>query len=147
MSKFGIKVKIKANGLGKIQRSLEKTIDKRFERADKEIYESLVQMMTRASSKVSSSYPEIAAKMYATRHDKFKYELGNEIKYSAYVEFGTGPYASAFLPTTTKEWEAIAIKYKTNRPGNTKEVRYFYNSINFVWKKMMNRLNKIFKNA
>lgn len=147
MSNFTIKVKIRSKGANQIQRSLNKFVDKKLEKADKEIYESVVQMMTRASSSVSSKFPEIASSLYATRHSMFVYELGSPVKYSAYVEFGTGKYAGKYLNNKGADWQSIAAKYIINKQGKTREYPYFYRSVNYVWGKMIVRLKKIFGNA
>lgn len=47
-------------------------------------------------------------------------------KIAAYVEFGTGRFAAAYVPGLPEYWQKLALSFKTDTPGKMDKKPYFY---------------------
>jgi HK97 gp10 family phage protein len=49
--------------------------------------------------------------------------------YAAYVEFGTGPFASQYVPSLPQEWQDYAAKFYVNGQGHTPAQPFLFPAI------------------
>ena len=88
------------------------------------------QMATEAKNKVVVDTGRLRASISSNKVKKFFYELAAQVKYAAYVEFGTGKYYINY----GGEWNVLASQFKGK---GKKEVNllprpYLYPSVNHV---------------
>lgn len=51
------------------------------------------------------------------------------VDYAPYVEFGTGPYAAAYVPSLEPEWQEIAKSYYVNGEGRMPAQPFLYPAV------------------
>jgi hypothetical protein len=73
----------------------------------------------------------------------FLYELVAQKDYAAYVEFGTGKYASSYVPSIDEEWQILAKQFYINGQGRTPNQPYLYPSYKRQLPLLLNRIEKV----
>lgn len=60
--------------------------------------------------------------------------------YAAYIEFGTGIFASAYVPTLPQEWQKYAATFFVSGRGRTRQHPFLFPAIQINIEKMKERL-------
>lgn len=95
-----------------------------------------------AKTNLPAKYGELKASISSQKLEKLKYQLRADKDYAAYVEFGTGGWATEYVATLEPEWEKLASKFRTMNPGNTEEEPYFYPAVKDMWRDMLEEIKK-----
>lgn len=69
--------------------------------------------------------------------------------YAPYVEFGTGPYAAAYVAGIPEEWQAEALQFITDNPGHTAAHPFLFPAVqvheNDIYEEVDKELQKLNK--
>jgi len=137
-------LKVKVIG---IEQSLNK-IKTNFEKASKEIDAEMSaiseSIVTTAKQLLPSDLGQLRSSLYK-KGSNFHYEVGSNLYYAPYIEFGTGPYAKKYVPTLDKEWQVYAATFKKSKPGHSIQHPYFYPSIKSWLIVLRSNINQIIK--
>lgn len=76
---------------------------------------------------------------------RMRVEIVANKDYAAYVEFGTGPYAAAYVPSLEPEFQAYAMQFFVNGKGRTPATPFLYPSYEKNRLKLMDRLRNFIK--
>lgn len=69
--------------------------------------------------------------------------VGATANYAAYVEFGTGPLAAAYVPQLPKEWQDLALTFYVNGKGRLPAHPYLYPAFNIAKDMLLKDLKNI----
>ena len=132
----------------KLKADLNKYSEDLVKQIDAEIFASAEEMATRAKQKapVDTGRLRTSIKVEKDPNSKLAYDLVANVRYAAYVEFGTGPEAKEYTATLDSEWKEYAESFKTNRPGgHTPAQPFFYPSVREVFPQMVKRIEDLIK--
>lgn len=69
--------------------------------------------------------------------------VGASVDYAAYVEFGTGRFAAAHVPTLPKEWQDLALTFFVNGKGTLPAHPFLYPAVNVASDLLLKELKEI----
>lgn len=76
-------------------------------------------MANEAKNRVAVDTGRLKNSITAKKNADLNYEIVAQTKYAPYIEFGTGKYASSYVPTIEKEWQELAIKFRSSSGKKT----------------------------
>ena len=85
-------------------------------------------MATEAKQRAPVDTGRLRGSISANKVKDYLYELVAQVDYAAYLEFGTGKYASNYVPSIDEEWQILAKQFYKNGQGRTPERPYLYPS-------------------
>jgi HK97 gp10 family phage protein len=132
----------------KLKADLNKYSEDLVKQIDAEIYASVEEMATKAKQKAPATPSgRLRASIKAEKdpNSKLAYDLVAKVRYAAYVEFGTGPFAKEYVPSLDSEWQEYAATFKTSKPGHTPAQPFFYPSVREVFPQMVKRIEDLIK--
>jgi len=130
---------IKVNGVNQTIAKLNKFAERKIVKLDKIMDQSLKSIANQAKGNAPG---DISASIKSDRLDILDYELGSNIPYAAYIEFGTGPYARDYVPSLPKEWQDIAERKIVNRQGRNDKQPYLYPAVNAGIPEMIKKMKE-----
>jgi len=95
-----------------------------------------------AKAILPAQYGELKASISSEKIEQLKYRLKADKDYAAYVEFGTGKWAAAYVTSLEPEWQDLASKFIVNKAGKMEEEPYFYPAVQKMWKSMLEEIKK-----
>lgn len=96
-------------------------------RVQQEVKEEVFDTAQQIASEATARAPKSIVVVAESRNKGFSAVIkANAGKLAAYVEFGTGLSASAYVPTLPKEWQSLAMLYYVNGEGKMKKQPYLY---------------------
>lgn len=95
--------------------TLKKEVNALSAEIDQEIAAHTELMATSAKRMCPVDTGRLRSSISAKKDQFMSYYLVAQTDYAAYIEFGTGGYASSYVPSLEKEWQEIAAKYKGKR--------------------------------
>jgi len=132
----------------KLKKDLQKYSDDLVKQIDAEIFASAEEMATKAKQKAPATPNgrlRASINVEPDPNAKLAYDLVARVRYAAYVEFGTGPYAKEYTAGIDDEWQEYAFEFKTSKPGHTPAQPFFYPSVREVFPQMVKRIENIIK--
>lgn len=69
--------------------------------------------------------------------------VGASADYAAYVEFGTGRFAAAYVPQLPPEWQALALTFYVNGKGRLPAHPFLYPAFNKAKDKLLEDIKNI----
>lgn len=117
---------IKVNGVNQTIAKLNKFAERKIVKLDKIMDQSLKSIASQANANAPG---DIKGTVKSDRVDTLNYDLGSPVPYAAYVEFGTGPAASKYVPSLPPEWQEVAKRKYINGLGRTGEKKYLYPAV------------------
>jgi HK97 gp10 family phage protein len=132
----------------KLKADLNKYSEDLVKQIDAEILASAEEMATRAKQKAPATpNGRLRASIHVEpdKNSKLAYDLVCDVRYAAYVEFGTGPFAEKYVPSLDNEWQEYAKTFKTSTPGHTPAQPFFYPSVREVFPQMVKRIENLIK--
>lgn len=117
---------IKVNGVNQTIAKLNKFAERKIVKLDKIMDQSLKSIASQANANAPG---DIKGTVKSDRIDTLNYDLGSPVPYAAYVEFGTGPAASKYVPSLPPEWQEVAKRKFINGLGRTGEKKYLYPAV------------------
>jgi hypothetical protein len=101
-------------------RKLDATIQQEVK---EEVFDTAQQIASEATSKAPKSIVVNAESTNNGYSAKISTNIGN---IAAYVEFGTGLSAEAYVPTLPDEWQEMALSFYIDGKGTMKKQPYLY---------------------
>lgn len=143
MAKYGLSIEIVGvrEALDKVKKDFNKISDE----IDMEVGDGVQKIISLAKTEVPANFSRLATSLYFLKVGKFNYKYGSNLNYAAYVEFGTGKYAAAYVPSLEPEWQEYARTFQTSRPGKTDKHPYLYPATKEGLKNILNNINTILK--
>jgi hypothetical protein len=117
---------IKVNGVNQTIAKLNKFADRKIVKLDKIMDQSLKTIASQANANAPG---DIKGTVRSKRIDDLGYDIGSEVPYAAYVEFGTGPAASNYVPSLPPEWQEVAKRKFINGLGRTGVQKFLYPAV------------------
>jgi len=112
---------------------------------DMEMGDGIERIITQAKTLLPAQYGRLRSSLNVIKISKFNYKYGSNVNYAAYVEFGTGKYAAEYVPSIDKEWQKLALSYKTTGKGTLPKSPYLYPSTVIGQKNIMNNIKATIK--
>lgn len=75
--------------------------------------------------------------------ERMSVEIVANVDYAAYVEFGTGPYAAAYLSSKEQEWKDLARQFYVNGEGRMPAQPFIHPAIEKNRPSLLERLNNL----
>ena len=132
----------------KLKKDLAKYSDDLVNQIDAEIFASAEEMATKAKQRAPATPNgrlRASIDVEPDQSAKLAYDLVARVRYAAYVEFGTGPFAQEYTAGIDEEWKEYALSFKTSKPGHTPAQPFFYPSVREVFPQMVKRIENIIK--
>jgi HK97 gp10 family phage protein len=131
----------------KLFKDLDKFKDDVINTLDAEMNASVQEMATMAKREAPVDQGLLRNSIIAEKDPdkKLSYNLKANARYAAYVEFGTGPAAEAYVPSLDPDWQEYAIDFKKTNPGHTIQKPFFYPSVNKIFPMMIKRMQELIK--
>lgn len=130
---------IRVNGLNATIAKLNKMADRRLNQLDKIMDSSIKDMAVKANSNAPG---DIKGTVQSQKLDTLNYEVGSNVPYAAYIEFGTGKYAKEYVPTLPDEWQEVARRKIKNKLGKTDKDPYLYPAVNDGFADMIKKMKE-----
>lgn len=137
------KLEIEITGVKEALNKVKGNFNKIADEIDMEMGDGVERIVAQAKTLLPANFSRLRSSLYVTKLGKFNYELGSNVNYAAYVEFGTGGYAAKYVPSLEPEWQAFALTYKTPNPGNLPANPYLYPSIIIGQQNILKNINLI----
>lgn len=137
-------MRVQITGINESLKKIKSDFKKASNEVDAELAATCENILTAAKSYLPADYGQLKQSLRILDKKKFSYTIGSRLDYSAYVEFGTGPYAKTYVPSLEKEWQDYARKFKKTRDGNSPHHAYFYPAIRYYIITLTQRLEYIF---
>lgn len=117
---------IRINGVNQTIAKINKFAERKIVKLDK-IMDSSLKIM---SSQANVNAPgDIKGTVKSQKVEVLNYNIGSEVPYAAYVEFGTGPAASNYVPSLPPEWQEVARRKFINGLGKTGVQKFLYPAV------------------
>lgn len=137
-----IKLKIKARDVNVAVSKLNKNANLAVSKIDSIMDHRVKEAAQDAISNLDAQYGDLKASIGSEKISVLKYKLKAEKDYAAYVEFGTGKWAAAYVNSIEPEWKQLASKFKINGLGTMPEKPYLYPAVQKMWKNMLEEIKK-----
>lgn len=96
-------------------------------RIQQEVKEEIFDTGQQIAAEATSRAPKSIVVNSESRRSGYAVAIkANAGKLAAYVEFGTGLSAAAYVPTLPKEWQSLAMLYYVNGEGKMQKQPYLY---------------------
>jgi hypothetical protein len=119
---------IQVTGVKEAFSKITTNFKKASDEIDMEMGDGVEGIITQAKTLLPAQYGRLRSSLNVIKISKFNYRYGSSVDYAAYVEFGTGNYAAAYVPSLESEWQKLAISYKTTGKGTLPKSPYLYPS-------------------
>lgn len=119
---------IQVTGVKEAFSKITTNFKKASDEIDMEMGNGIERIITEAKTLLPAQYGRLRSSLRVKKISKFNYSYGSNVDYAAYVEFGTGNYAAAYVPSLEADWQELALSYKTSNPGKLPSSPYLYPS-------------------
>jgi hypothetical protein len=117
---------IRVNGVNQTIAKINKFAERKIVKLDKIMDQSLKTMASQANANAPG---DIKGTVRTQRIDVLAYDIGSEVPYAAYVEFGTGDAARGYVPSLPPEWQEVARRKIINGLGRTGVQKFLYPAV------------------
>lgn len=139
---MGIKLKISGRGFDVAIAQLSKKAELQLRKVDAIMEQNIADAAVAAKANLDVKYSDLASSISSVKKGELDYQLRADKDYAAYVEFGTGKNAAAYVPSLEPEWRKLAESYKTTGDGKLEEDPYLYPAVKDMWSKMIKEIQK-----
>jgi hypothetical protein len=134
----------------KLLKDIKGLRDNLIDELDAEMGASIQDMVTDAKKYAIKSAPtgRLANSITSLKDgsSKLSYHLKAEVRYAAYVEFGTGPLAAQYTANLDEDWKEYAWEFKEEIDGHTPAKPFMYPSVQKNFPIMIKNMTKIIEN-
>jgi len=142
----GIFFKNQNAAFDKLFKNIKNATEKLINELDAEMAASVEEMATKSKQRAPVDTGLLRNSITSKKDNLLSYRLKSNVRYAAYVEFGTGPFAKQYLPQLEEDWQKYAALFKSKkRDGNTPAQPFFYPSVREVFPIMIKRMENIIK--
>lgn len=139
---MSITLKINARGFDLAIAKLSKNAELELRNIDRIIERNVNDAANAAKTNLPAKCSNLASSISSVKKGELEYQLRADKDYAAYVEFGTGDFASEYVPSLEPEWQKLAESYYVNGSGKLPEEPYFYPAVTDMWAKMIKEIQK-----
>jgi len=142
----GIFFKNQNAAFDKLFKNIKNATENLINELDAEMAASVEEMATKSKQRAPVDTGLLRNSITTKKDSQLSYRLKSDIRYAAYVEFGTGPAAKEYTPTLEEDWKEYAWLFKSKkRDGHTPAQPFFYPSVREVFPIMIKRMENIIK--
>jgi len=141
----GINLEIDERSLKDLLNSLKDTVDKKTALIDQELAAHGELMATSAKQLAPVDTGRLRNSISLKKEHFLAYQLVAQTNYAAYLEFGTGAYASSYVPSLDEEWQKIAAQFKKGPGSNIPPFGYMNRSVKAYTPSLIKAINKVLK--
>lgn len=138
MSAFTLDIR----GIDQLKERLSKMSKELEDRVDKQLTASALKITAQAKIMAPKDLGGLANAISAKIDQKLNKEVVADTEYAAFVEFGTGPFAAAYVPRLPEEIQKYAMTFFVNGKGHTPAQPFLFPSYEAEKPKLIENIKK-----